>query len=173
MTTPASGAISLNQLHTEAGGTSGAQVSINDADVRRLKDGSSGASSAFNSFYSKTRYVVTCASGTSGSSSVTGYKSSTPAVGSRSPTSLTWTSATWAGLYFNLNSPNAYTYQLLLNGSGSGTNSGFTTMGLGSSQNFSRTSASFSGSSGTFSVWRWSSGSNLLTNGSVRDVYFY
>lgn len=173
MTTPASGAISLNQLHTEAGGTSGAQVSINDADVRRLKDGSSGASSAFNSFYSKTRYVVTAATGSNGGFTATGFKTSSPTFGSRSPTSLTWTSATWAGLYYNLNTPNANTYQLLLNGSGSGTNSGFTTMGLGSSQNFSRTSASFNGSSNIFSVWRWSSASNLLTNGSARDVYFY
>lgn len=173
MTTPTSGAISLNQIHIEAGGSSGTSVSLNDADVRRLKDGSSGASSAFNSFYNRTKYVVTCGSATSGSTSITGYKSSSPAAGSRSPTSLTWTSATWAGLYYNLNTPNAYTYQLLLNGSGSGSNSGFTTMGLGPSQNFSRTSASFSGSSSTFSVWRWSSGSNLLTNGTVRDVYFY
>ena len=173
MTTPTSGAISLNQLHTEAGGTSGTQVSINDADVRRLKDGSSGTSSALNSFYNRTRYVVTCASGTSGSTFVSGYKSSTPAVGSRSPTSLTWTSASWTGLYYNFNSPHANTYQLLLGGSGSGSNSGFTTMGLGSSQNFSRTSASFSSSNNIFSVWRWSSGSNLFTNGAVRDVYFY
>lgn len=173
MTLQSSGAISLNQIHIEAGGSSGTQVSINDADVRRLKGGSSGASSAFNSFYSKTRYVVTCGYGTSGSTAVTGYKNASPAVGSRSPTSLTWTSATWAGLYYNLNSPNAYTYQLLLDGSGSGVNSGFTTMGLGPSQNFSRTSASFNGSSTYFSVWRWSSASNLLTNGTVRDVYFY
>ena len=173
MTTPASGAISLNQLHTEAGGTSGTQVSINDADVRRLKDGSSGASSSFNSFYSKTRYVVTCAAGTNGGFTATGFKTSSPTFGSRSPTSLTWTSSTWSGLYYNLNTPNANTYQLLLNGSGSGTNSGFTTMGLGSSQNFSRTSASFNGSSGYFSVWRWSSASNIMTTGTVRDVYFY
>jgi hypothetical protein len=173
MTLQTSGAISLNQIHVEAGGTSGTSVSLNDSDVRRLKDGSSGVSSTFSSFYNRTRYVVTCATGTSGSTSITGYKSSSPTAGSRSPTSLTWTSATWTGLYYNLNSPNANTYQLLLGGSGSGTNSGFTTMGLGASQNFSRTSASFSGSSSTFSVWRWSSASNLLTNGSVRDVYFY
>ncbi len=174
MTTPASGAISLNQLHTEAGGTSGTQVSINDADVRRLKDGSSAASSTLSSFYDKTRYLVTCVQGTSGSTfNGTGFKTSNPTFGSRSPTSLTWSSATWAGLYYNLNTPNANTYQLLLNGSGSGTNSGFTTMGLGPSQNFSRTSASFNGSSGFFSVWRWSSASNLLTTGTVRDVYFY
>ena len=173
MTTPTSGAISLNQLHVEAGGTSGTSVSLNDSDVRRLKNGSSAASSTLSSFYNKTRYLVTCVHGTSGTFSGTGFKTSSPTFGSRSPTSLTWTSATWSGLYYNLNTPNAYTYQLLLNGSGSGSNSGFTTMGLGPSQNFSRTSASFSGSSNIFSVWRWSSGSNLLTTGTVRDVYFY
>jgi len=173
MTTPTSGAISLNQLHVEAGGTSGSSVSLNDSDVRRLKDGSSGASSTFSSFYNKTRYLVTCAQGTNGTFNATGFKTNSPTFGSRSPTSLTWTSATWAGLYYNLNSPHAYTYQLLLNGSGSGSNSGFTTMGLGPSQNFSRTSASFSGSSSTFSVWRWASGSNTMTTGTVRDVYFY
>jgi len=173
MTTPTSGAISLNQLHVEAGGTSGTSVSLNDSDVRRLKDGSSGVSSTFSSFYNRTRYLVTCAQGTDGTFNATGFKTSSPTFGSRSPTSLTWTSATWTGLYYNLNSPNAYTYQLLLGGSGSGSNSGFTTMGLGPSQNFSRTSASFSGSSSTFSVWRWASGSNTMTNGTVRDVYFY
>ncbi len=173
MTTPTSGAISLNQIHVEAGGTSGTSVSLNDADVRRLKDGGSAASSAFNSFYNRTKYFVTCATGSNGSFSATGFKTSSPTFGSRSPTSLTWTSATWSGLYYNLNTPHANTYQLLLNGSGSGSNSGFTTMGLGPSQNFSRTSASFNGSSSFFSVWRWSSASNLMTNGTVRDVYFY
>lgn len=175
MTTPTSGAISLNQLHIEAGGTSGTSVSLNDADVRRLKDGGSGSSSTLSSFYNKTRYLVTCAAGTNSSTgfSATGFKTSSPTFGSRSPTSLTWTSATWAGSYYNLNSPNAYTYQLLLNGSGSGSNSGFTTMGLGPSQNFSRTSASFNGSTNYFSLWRWSSASNLMTVGTVRDIYFY
>jgi hypothetical protein len=173
VTTPTSGAISLNQLHVEAGGTSGTSVSLNDSDVRRLKDGSSAASSTLSSFYNKTRYLVTCVQGTNSTFNATGFKTNNPTFGSRSPTSLTWTSATWAGLYYNLNSPDPNTYQLLLNGSGSGSNSGFTTMGLGPSQNFSRTSASFSGSNSTFSVWRWSSGSNLLTTGTVRDVYFY
>lgn len=38
-----SGAISLNDIHVEAGGTSGTQASINDADIRALIGKSSGA----------------------------------------------------------------------------------------------------------------------------------
>ena len=172
MTLQSSGAISLNQIHVEAGGTSGSSVSLNDSDVRRLLNRSDEATSEFDDFYGATRYVVTAGSGSSGGISFTGYKSTSPAIGSRTPTSLTWTSATWSGLYYKL-SGSPYTYNLLLNGSGSGSNSGFTTMGLGSSQNFARTSASFTGSSGTFSNWAWGSASNLLTVNAVRDVYFY
>ena len=36
MATPASGAISLNQIHVEAGGASGTACTINDADIRLL-----------------------------------------------------------------------------------------------------------------------------------------
>ena len=46
-----SGAISLNEIHVEAGGSSGTLVGINDSDVRGLTGASSGASSSFNSFY--------------------------------------------------------------------------------------------------------------------------
>jgi len=46
-----SGAISLNDIHVEAGGTSGTSVGINDSDVRDLTSVVSGASSAFSSFY--------------------------------------------------------------------------------------------------------------------------
>jgi len=46
-----SGVISLNDIHVEAGGTSGTSVGINDSDVRGLTGASSGASSSFNSFY--------------------------------------------------------------------------------------------------------------------------
>ena len=38
MPLPSSGTISLDQMHVEAGGTSGTQCSINDSDIRdRLK----------------------------------------------------------------------------------------------------------------------------------------
>ena len=46
-----SGAISLNDIHVEAGGTSGTSVGINDSDVRDLTSVASGASSSFSSFY--------------------------------------------------------------------------------------------------------------------------
>ena len=48
---PTSGAISLNQMHTEVGGTSGTQVSINDADIRGLINKASGATMSFNEWY--------------------------------------------------------------------------------------------------------------------------
>ena len=51
MALPSSGAISLNEIHIEAGGSSGSQVSLNDSDVRDIKELSSGASSSFNNFY--------------------------------------------------------------------------------------------------------------------------
>lgn len=48
------GAISLNDIHLEVGGTSGTQVSINDQDVRDLLGRASGAESTFNDFYGAT-----------------------------------------------------------------------------------------------------------------------
>ena len=48
---PTSGAISLNQMHTEVGGSSGSTVSINDADIRALIGKSSGATMSFNEWY--------------------------------------------------------------------------------------------------------------------------
>ena len=52
MPLPSSGSpISLNQMHVEAGGTSGTQCSINDSDIRALIGKSSGAQSSFSEFY--------------------------------------------------------------------------------------------------------------------------
>ena len=51
MPLPGSGAISLNQIHIEAGGSSGSQASLNDADIRAMIGKSSGASNAFNEYY--------------------------------------------------------------------------------------------------------------------------
>lgn len=56
-----SGAISLNQIHTEAGGTSGTQASLNDSDIRGLSPGSGriinstlGTEIDFGDFYGAT-----------------------------------------------------------------------------------------------------------------------
>lgn len=51
MALQSSGAISLNQIHVEAGGTSGTTASLNDADIRGLIDKASGASNAFSEYY--------------------------------------------------------------------------------------------------------------------------
>jgi len=48
-----SGAISLNDIHVEVGGSSGSSVGINDTDVRDLTGVGSGGTSSFNSFYGK------------------------------------------------------------------------------------------------------------------------
>ena len=66
MALPTSGAISLNQIHVEAGGSSGTIASINDADIRGLISKGSGATMSFNEWYgasssidSQTMYVGT------------------------------------------------------------------------------------------------------------------
>lgn len=51
MALPSSGQISLNQMHVEAGGSSGTQAGINDADIRALIGKGSGVQMAFNEWY--------------------------------------------------------------------------------------------------------------------------
>tara|TARA_Y100001973_G_C5208904_1_gene343811 strand:+ start:7825 stop:8925 length:1101 start_codon:yes stop_codon:yes gene_type:complete len=46
-----SGAISLNEIHIEAGGSTGTTATINDADIRGLIDKTSEATMAFNEWY--------------------------------------------------------------------------------------------------------------------------
>ena len=53
MAITASGAISLNDLHVEAGGTSGSTCSFNDTDIRDILEKSSGASHSLGDYYSK------------------------------------------------------------------------------------------------------------------------
>ena len=58
MALPNSGALSLNQIHVEAGGSSGTQASINDSDIRGLIGKSSGAQMSFNEWYGATNTAV-------------------------------------------------------------------------------------------------------------------
>lgn len=51
MALTSSGAISLNEMHVEAGGSSGTECSLNDSDIRGLISKSAGASMAFNEWY--------------------------------------------------------------------------------------------------------------------------
>ena len=65
MPVPGSGAISLNEFHVEAGGSSGTQCSINDSDIRGLIGKSSAAQMSFNEWYgaSATQAFTTVKSG--------------------------------------------------------------------------------------------------------------
>jgi len=51
MALQSSGAISLDDIHEEVGGTSGSSATINDADIRALIGKSDGATAAFNEWY--------------------------------------------------------------------------------------------------------------------------
>lgn len=51
MALQSSGQISLNDIHVEAGGTTGTQASLNDTDIRDLIGKASGAQSSFSEFY--------------------------------------------------------------------------------------------------------------------------
>jgi hypothetical protein len=51
MALQSSGAIALDDMHVEVGGTTGSTVTINDADIRGLIDASDGATTSFDDWY--------------------------------------------------------------------------------------------------------------------------
>ena len=57
MTLPASGTLSLNAIHIEAGGSSGTSCSINDSDIRNLIGKGSGASMNFAEWYGASSFT--------------------------------------------------------------------------------------------------------------------
>ena len=63
MALPSSGTISLNQIHVEAGGSSGTSASINDSDIRGLINKNSATQMSFNEWYGASA-TVTITSGT-------------------------------------------------------------------------------------------------------------
>lgn len=90
MALQSSGAISLNDIHVEAGGTSGTQASINDSDIRALINKASGATMSFSEWYgASASTVIAVTQGTlSGQQFTTrGFEDATP-TGSVSPTNV-------------------------------------------------------------------------------------
>ena len=74
-----SGAISLNEIHIEVGGTSGTTCSLNDSDIRNITEASGktinntlGTTIDFNNFYGATNIPTWTISMTQGSHTVTG-----------------------------------------------------------------------------------------------------
>ena len=58
MVLPSSGTISLNQIHIEAGGTSGTQAGLNDSDIRALIDKNAGTTNSFSEYYGASAAVT-------------------------------------------------------------------------------------------------------------------
>ena len=58
MSLPTSGTISLNDIHTVAGGTSGTTCTINDSDIRGLIGSTLGTQVSFSDFYRVSAYDV-------------------------------------------------------------------------------------------------------------------
>ena len=78
MATPSSGAISLNDMHVEAGGSSGTSCSINDSDIRLIANKSSGATASWNDYYSRAAdWSITMTVGDGVISSSDGYTTTT------------------------------------------------------------------------------------------------
>ena len=150
-----SGAISLNQIHVEAGGSSGSIVSINDSDVRSLIGKSSGATSSFSQFYGASSSLDTqtitvgawAIANIYFSTAYYGYRQS-PSNGAISDGTLNVASnRTIAGFSWN----GITNLGLFLSGSAS--NSGWTTVTINGIA-LSRSSATFSTVSGN-SRWLW------------------
>ena len=72
MALQSSGQISLNDIHVEAGGSSGSLCEINDSDIRGLISKSSGAQMAFNEWYGASSSITaTLRQGSTSSTSFT------------------------------------------------------------------------------------------------------
>lgn len=163
-----SGAISLNEIHVEAGGSSGTQASINDTDIRALISKASGAQMSFSEWYGASA-SFTIATGNSfyqagsqyvieqhhlivsGANFQTGYASTTDfTMNSR-------TTRFWGLSFSSINSRYIFSLIDITGGGGAITaannghpaNSGWTSCtitGNGSSRTFTRTSATYNAS---------------------------
>jgi len=58
MALQSSGAIALDDIHDEAGGTSGSTCTVNDADIRGLIDASDGATTSFDDWYGASAFTA-------------------------------------------------------------------------------------------------------------------
>ena len=174
---PTSGAISLNQMHTEVDGTSGSTVSINDADIRGLIGKSSGATMSFNEWYGASSAVDT-QTVTVGNTNLniygTVYNTYGFSTGIGTISDGTCNFKSGASIYqvnyfdINGNSNQAIYFSL----TGNHANSGFTTMSIAGT-NYTRTDASYSYTSGTNrSLWVWTATSNPFgtTVGATKTV---
>jgi hypothetical protein len=120
MALQSSGAISLDDIHVEAGGTTGTLASINDSDIRALINKTADTTMRFNEWYfasSGTDVTVTQGIKYQTQSTVYGFEATTP-TGSVSPTSVTGnTITTTIKSIYRLNSPSGLSFTIDLHSS--------------------------------------------------------
>ena len=175
---PTSGMISINQMHTEAGGNTGAACTLNDADIRGLINKSSGAAMNFGEWYGASAAVDT-QTVTVGNFSFNVYGSvfnsrgfTSGVMGSISDGTCDFKfGAAITDLSYddiNGNSAKAVVFKL----SGNRSNSGFTTMSVAGT-NYARTAATYLYSGGSTS-WTWTTTTNPFgtTTGATKVVTF-
>ena len=163
MALPSSGALSLNAMHVEAGGSSGTSASINDSDIRGLISKGSGAQMSFNEWYGASSELwsttVTVGSGAVFGLTAYGYTRYVYTVGSISDNTVDFLSgATLLSLYYQYPSI-AFTV------SGLFTNTGFTSMDI-DGNTYNRTDASHSNPTGQTN-WQWNIGFGTNPFGTV------
>lgn len=166
---PTSGMISLNQMHTEAGGTSGTACTINDADIRGLINKTSGAAMNFAEWYgassSLDTQTVTVGSKYQYYQTWRGHWNQSPAIGSISDGVSDIYGAVVNGIVWA--STNRVLFYLL----GNRANSGWSTMKVGSTT-LNRSSATHSAST-YITSWIWTSVSDPFgSNGTTTTVVF-
>lgn len=175
MALPSSGAISLNQMHIEAGGTTGTEASINDADIRGLILSSSEAEMSFDDWYG-TEYLDS-QTVTVGTSSY-GRGFSTFIYNGNMGSIVDGTCNFKAGATIvSLSHTGGYTGTLSFRLTGNYTNGGFTSIHIPDAtydKTFTRSSANFSYSSHyNMTSWTWNSTIDPFgTTGSTRVVKF-
>lgn len=163
MALQSSGAISLNDIHVEAGGSSGTTASINDSDIRGLINKASGATMSFSEWYGASagwQSTLTVATYTLFKLQYYGYSDTYG--GSMSDTTVDTYgnreifTLQWGG--------NTFSLQFV----GTQTNSGWTSISVGSTT-FNRTAASFGNN-----TWSWSTSTNPFgtTVGATRTITF-
>ena len=193
MALPSSGAISLNEIHVEAGGSSGTTCSMNDADILDIKDFSSNTARGLNAWYgAKAKWIITMTTGqttvvTAGSDYVAGnterYRGYNGSSGTR-PSGTTYGSLNdyQDADYLNNKTINAFA----VNGSSSQTQPAATIMILQCADGCSNSDAAFKkvkvGSStynrsdatytdSTTEQWNWSLGTQTVPNNKTGAIY--
>lgn len=184
MPLPSSGAISLNEIHIEAGGTTATLCTINDADIRALIGKASGVTMSFSEWYgaSSSLYTGTVTVGTQAIVYVgvfygflgSGSRNTSTTSGSISPVDSTnfYSGADIVACCWEDHSAGANYDLVLLEVAGNQSNSGWTTLDIAGTT-FSRTAGTYYyDSNANTTQWTWLTQTNPFgtTNGATRAI---